>query len=521
MSSLIVFISAAALSMTAPLVEESVVQPVDSLYIESEKSGREGLTVSTDTLPLSTVDTAPADILHQQGLTPGDSLLKGGHRARGLKKNLTSVKNSKEQSMPEMTDPNPLLTNILLYDPDMYRVYPSEPRFIDFEDIYSYLKPQTLFRPLVFGAIQPDLRLNKALRPVLDKTLMSSYTESLVRDWYYKAIASKAENDYMMALESANLHQIVYDVKDMPRPEQLVFTLHQEKPLIIDKAMPYSFGREEKKTGYLPGLTYNPWSTRGNYKLHFSETYVSPNWSRGGESNMAGLASIYLEANYNNLKGVQFDNNVELKIGMNTVPSDTLRNLNVSTDQLRAVSKLGIRMKKDWYYSLSSEFTTQVLNNYKKNTMSLKSSFLSPARLFVSLGVDYKKSNNKKGYNLSVLLSPATYKMNYLYDNVNLNPASYGIESGKHFGSEIGSKVSSTLNWRFSERLNWKSKIYYFTDYTYVDSEWENTLDIMLNHYFSTQIFVHLKLDDRLQRQTGESLLQMQQLLSFGMTYYF
>jgi len=39
MSSLIVFISAAALSMTAPLVEESVVQPVDSLYIESEKSG--------------------------------------------------------------------------------------------------------------------------------------------------------------------------------------------------------------------------------------------------------------------------------------------------------------------------------------------------------------------------------------------------------------------------------------------------------------------------------------------------
>jgi len=236
---------------------------------------------------------------------------------------------------------------------------------------------------------------------------------------------------------------------------------------------------------------------------------------------MAGLASIYLEANYNNLKGVQFDNNLELKIGLNTSPSDTLRALNVSTDQLRAVSKLGIRMKNNWYYSLSSEFTTQVLNNYKKNTMSLKSSFLSPARLFVSLGVDYKKSNNKKGYNLSVMLSPLTYKLNYLHDNVNMNTASYGIEAGKHVGSEIGSKVSSTLNWRFSERLNWKSKIYYFTDYTYVDSEWENTMDIMLNHYFSTQIFVHLKLDDRLQRQTGESLLQLQQLLSFGMTYYF
>lgn len=420
-----------------------------------------------------------------------------------------------------MTDPNPLLTAIMMYDPDMYRVYPKEPRVVENDEILGYLKPLPLFRPLVFGAFQPDLSLKKSLQPLMDNTLLSPYAEQVARELYYKAVASRAENAYMMKLESANLHRIVYDAKDMPRPEQLVFALQQEKPLLIDRPNPLTLGKVEKKTDYLPGLTYNPWTTKGKYKLHFSETYVSPNWSKGGESNMAGLVTTYLEANYNNLKGVQFDNNLELKIGLNTVPSDTLRNLNVSTDQLRAVSKLGIRMKNNWYYSLSSEFTTQLLNNYKKNTTDLKSSFLSPARLFVSLGMDFKKSDGKRGYNLSVLLSPATYKLNYLYDNVNLDPAGYGIEAGKHFGSEIGSKVSSTLNWRFSERLNWSSKIYCFTDYTYLDSEWENTLDIMVNHYFSTQIFVHLKLDDRLQRQTGESLLQLQQLLSFGMTYYF
>ena len=234
---------------------------------------------------------------------------------------------------------------------------------------------------------------------------------------------------------------------------------------------------------------------------------------------MAGLASVYMEANYNNLKNIQFDNNVEVKIGLNTVSSDSLRNLNVSTDQVRAISKLGIKMYNNWYYSLSAEFLTQLLNNYKMNTMTLKSSLLSPAKLFISLGMDYKKSDSKKGYNLSVFLSPITLKMNYLYDNVNLSTSSYGIDDGRHFGSEIGSKVSSVLNWKLSDQVSWKSKIYYFTDYTYVDTEWENTLDLYLNHNFSTQVFLHLKLDDRLNRTPGESLIQVQELMSFGLVY--
>jgi hypothetical protein len=234
---------------------------------------------------------------------------------------------------------------------------------------------------------------------------------------------------------------------------------------------------------------------------------------------MAGLASIYMEANYNNLKNIQFDNNVEVKIGLNTVSSDSLRNLNVSTDQVRAVSKLGIKMYNNWYYSLSAEFLTQLLNNYKMNTMTLTSSLLSPAKLFISLGMDYKKSDSKKGYNLSVFLSPLTLKMNYLYDNVNLSTSSYGIDDGRHFGSEIGLKISSVLNWQFSDQVSWKSKIYYFTDYTYVDTEWENTLDLDLSHNFSTQVFLHLKLDDRLNRTPGESLIQVQELMSFGFVY--
>ncbi|MDP4276837.1 MAG: hypothetical protein Q8914_04295, partial [Bacteroidota bacterium] len=83
-----------------------------------------------------------------------------------------------------------------------------------------------------------------------------------------------------------------------------------------------------------------------------------------------------------------------------------------------------------------------------------------------------------------------------------------------------GSKVSSVLNWKVSDQINLKSNYYYFTDYASVDTEWENTVDFDLGHNFSTQMYVHLIMDDQLKRDPGESLLQVQELLSFGMTYH-
>jgi len=435
------------------------------------------------------------------------------------KKTIMHVKNDNEIALPQVPDFNPLLTIIQLYDPMAYRVWPRPPRVIEEDRVLDSLRIDPLFMPLVFNAFKPDFRLKREEAPASENMFMPLTVDSFIRSCQSLLYTGQHTKRLLLQLESANIGQIKYDIKNMPEPERMVFLLENDEPPTLERPRVYLPGKTDQTTGILPRIAYNPWSTKGNGKLHFTETYISPNWSSGGESNMAGLATIYLEANYNDLKNVQFDNNLEIKVGLNTVSSDSLRNLNISTDQIRAVSKLGIKMYNNWYYSLSAEFLTQMLNNYETNTMELQSSFLSPAKLYISLGVDFKKADNKKGYNLSVLLSPLTYKLNYLYDNVNLSTSSYGIGDGKHFGSEIGSKVSSVLSWKFSERVSWNSKINYFTDYTYVDSEWENTFDVTLNHYFSTQVFVHLKLDDRLERDPGESLLQVQQLLSFGLTY--
>jgi len=417
-----------------------------------------------------------------------------------------------------VSDTNYLLFFINNYDISKHLVHPRPPRVFKSKEVLDYPRMSTLFMPLVFNAQRRTYHIDLKEYSDQDINLKVKTLDSLrvvsQSDRYIRRLAQ----NILQNAEIDQIGQIQYDQKNLPLPEKMVYQLDSKRPPTwVKPIMPGTIAKPDTKS--LPKTPFDPWRKFGYTKFQLTQTYVSPNWSKGGESNMAGLGQIYMEANYRDSKNVAFDNSLDIKIGLNTVSSDTLRNLNVSTDQLRALSKLGIRMYNDWYYTVSGEFTTQFLNNYKTNTWTMKSSFFSPAKLFIGLGIDYKKSNRKKGYDLSVLVSPLTVKMNYLYDIDNFKPSSYGIDEGRHFGKELGSKISANLCWIFSEQMRWTSKFYYYTDFTYVDTDWENTLDLSLNNNFTTSIYVHLKADDRLDRAPGESLIQMQELFSFGMMY--
>ena len=386
------------------------------------------------------------------------------------------------------------------------------------DGFYENFKMSPLYMPLIFNSNRTTFHLTRQLENKLESEMRVPSMDSLQLLFESVHFMNQIAQKIIRSAETMNIANIKYDKKTLPPLGDL------NKP-IDGKSIFYKVDVSELMnvpkldTKYFNSIRVNPWKTAGAGKFQISQTFVSPNWSKGGESNMAGLLSVYMQAIYSNSSNLLFENYLDLKIGLNTVSTDTLRNLNVSTDQIKLSSKFGLRMYNDWYYSLSAEFNTQVLNNYKSNTWSLKSAFLSPAKLFIGLGVDYKKNNPKKRTNLSVLVTPLTVKMNYLLDNVSLSPSSFGIDPGKHFGSELGSKITANLSWKFSEQLKWSTKFYYFTNFEYVDTDWENTFDVMLSNYFSTTIYVHFKLDDRLKRAPGESLLQTQELMSFGMMY--
>ena len=266
-------------------------------------------------------------------------------------------------------------------------------------------------------------------------------------------------------------------------------------------------------------LVFKPnfWTLTGNGYLQFSQNYISDNWYKGGESTKSFLSGLTLQANYDDRQKIQFENKLEWKLGFITAPSDTLHSYKPNNDMFRLSSKLGIKAVNSWYYTLSAEFKTQFFSNYETNTENLVSAFFSPAELNVGLGMDYKYI--KDGVcNLSVLINPLNYTL-YSVSSDRVDPTKFNVKEGHKHESVWGSRLESTLKWQIISVLLWESRLSYTTNYEKVLAEWENTFTFTINQYLSTKLFIHGRFDDGVTRESDDSYFQLQELLSFGLSY--
>lgn len=263
----------------------------------------------------------------------------------------------------------------------------------------------------------------------------------------------------------------------------------------------------------------NFWKFSGNGKIQFTQNSLSDNWYQGGENTNAMYSELKLHANYDNKRGIQVENSIEMKLGFITAPSDTVHAYKTNSDKIRLYSKLGVRAIKNLYYTVAVEIETQLFPNYRTNSNKKVSDFLTPLRMkFTLSGLDYKYSKNKMS--LSVLGSPFTYKHVYLKTTDIANPTSFEVKKGDRHADIFGSELTAKVNWKLRSNITWNSKFDFFTTYEKVTLNWENTIDFKLSRYLSTTLFIHSRFDDGVTLKDGnKSYFQFKEMFTFGLSY--
>ena len=190
-------------------------------------------------------------------------------------------------------------------------------------------------------------------------------------------------------------------------------------------------------------------------KLQFTQNYVSDNWYKGGESNNALLATVTIDANFNNKKKISWDNKLEMRLGFQTSRDDSEHKFRTNTDLLRLTNKLGVQAFKNWYYTIMLQSWSQFYKGYKANDPKVYSDFMSPFESLLSIGMDYKLS--KKNFNISAAISPLALKFKYV-DRKELSP-SFGVNAGSHTKWERGSNITVNSRWNICKQVSWVSRL--------------------------------------------------------------
>ena len=385
-----------------------------------------------------------------------------------------------------------LIANPLFID----LVYKKEPSNFDWR---KQLYPYTFF----FGK-KPNVLYQKSLKTFEIPTVTESIT------------ALRANALKNIAITASEL--IVFRYENLPGTEKIkggIMNGRGYDDLKLVNIADLNDARKSKPA--VPKIERNPWTKKASTMIQFSQNFVSDNWYQGGSKSVAILGILNGQLNYDDKKNIQWDNNGEWRMGFNSVDG-AIRPLNTNDDIFRINSKLGIKAGGKWFYSGSVDFSTQFFHNYKSITSTeMKATFLSPVRLNVGVGLDYKY---KKLF--SLMLSPVSYKYIYVDDIELVNPNLFGIATGEKVLSEVGSSFKALLSYAPAKEIQLDSKLSFYTNYEKVEVDWEIVTNFTINRFLSTRLSLNPRYDNTQILAAGKkSKIQFKELLSFGISYKF
>jgi hypothetical protein len=410
-----------------------------------------------------------------------------------------------------------------------------------FESLFDYLDISALYinstgtpedfgfnphlLPVVFdGKFADDLSIhlpdllaeNKKALFVLDTLYIQSkgqrFVDRLRRNAYRNLISQHIDLAKYTKKDFPEKVEKIVEVK--PNPFSSIFKIdydHEREKVEVD-------GRFKPKQIY--------WLKNGSSLIQFSQNYISDNWYKGGVGNLNLLSVQNYTANYKKDK-VQFNNFIEWKLSFYTNPKDTLRSFRIGDDLLRYYGDFGVRAFNDkWFYSSNVEIKTQLFKNYKENSMEIISAFVSPLIVNVGiLGIKFQTEklfprNKYKKINLSADISPLSIQ--YTYENKNeIDETRFGIEKGKNSLLDLGSTLNAKLIVNFNRQITFTSRFKLFTNYEKIIIESENELNISINRFFSTRLYLYPRFDDSpgVKKDEKFGYTQINEVLTFGFNF--
>ena len=381
------------------------------------------------------------------------------------------------------------------------------------------MESSMLYAPLVYDSYQLDAGHKSMPSPNTGEL----YSLDAGDAWLQEAMENSARTRQLRQRAMIDNPQLVaYNANRLPEapPEGVIASDPRQGKLTI--APPQVSVPDDVIPADAPDLKIHNWLHVFNASLQFTQAYISRNWYQGGENNLALLGSINWNCNLNQdvHPNWLFNNTLSYKLGIATTHGDSIRNYLINEDHFLFSSQLGYKAVKNWYYSAMLQFTTQFLNNYKTNTRTMTAAFLSPAELNVGLGMtyNYKKADDRM---FTLAIAPLSYNLKYCRNITDIDPTRFGIDAGHHSKSTFGSNFEAKLLWRFTPNVMLTSRLYMFTNYEYVQGDWENTLDLSISKYLTTQFYTHLRFDRSVARDDDWKFWQFKEILSLGVIYRF
>jgi len=408
--------------------------------------------------------------------------------------------------------------NMMFFDGEEM-VMDNDSLYIENDTFNAYPLPVTYFKPTVFDKLhilKPfGLKADTLLAPGIDPLITEWVTRSEAQARLMERVRQRYIIDYPYLIQ--------YDEAHLPEPpKQYTATVDPSTArILIREVVPT---KEMPKTELEAKFGKKHWLKTFNANLQFSQAYVSPNWYQGGNNNLNALLNLYYNVKLNPAFHPKwlFENTLQYKLGMNNAPDDELRDYNISEDIFQWNMTVGYKSAKRWYYSMSTQFKTQLLNNYKPNSTTLKAAFMSPGELNIGVGMTYNYANAKKTLTFDASISPFSYNMKTCMRK-RMNETSFGIEEGRKTVSEYGSSAEGKLQWQICDNISLRSRLFVFSDYDYIQSDFENTLMFTINRFLTTQIYVHMRYDSTspVIEDTDWHKFMLKEILSFGFTYKF